>query len=291
MSIYNIKSNAKINLFFAIIGIQKNNYCSIYSFMLPVNFFDHIQLSIINNNHAEDTLTQHSTLQFNDKNNTILTAINLFRQETNLKFSTEIEITKNIPIGGGLGGGSSNAGHILLTLNRHFNNILPRQTIEKIALKIGCDVPFFTYNRPALVSGVGENYSPVNAQILRKLSQKKILIFQPNYPISTSWAYTQFKKHPIFAEKSPIDILSNSNKDTILEDLIFNSFSEIILKKFPDLHNLFLTLSAIGMHVGISGSGSCCFILADKTENLSQASEIILTSYGKHSICGEFEIL
>ena len=281
-----LQSNAKINLFLAILGVLPNGYCDIYSIMFPINFYDKITLSIFPGSGIH-SIHQTSQLQFDPCHNSILDAVKFFQKMANISFHTDISIHKNIPIGGGLGGGSSNAGIILKNLNTHFGYPLSDQQILSIASKIGCDVPFFLENKAKIATHTGSNLQDIPSPLYDYIRNQSVLIFKPNFEISTSWAYSQFKQKPQFFSKKQLPSFTSPFD---LNSFIFNSFSPIIFDQFPTLQTLFNKLTAHHFKPSISGSGSCCFLLENDPQRLIFAQNIINQS-GLGTSCGIFNFL
>jgi 4-diphosphocytidyl-2-C-methyl-D-erythritol kinase len=270
-------SNAKINLFFAIDGLAPDGFCAVSSILLPVDFGDSMTFTLQKNTLSEELeIFQHSPLQIPEKNNTIAQAVELFREQTGIRnFSLRVDMTKKIPIGGGFGGGSSNAICTLKTLNQLHNAPLSEEHLMALAKKIGTDCPFFIKNSPQLATGRGEVLSPPSINFNKNLTNYSVLLFSPDFSISTQWAYDQFRKNPTFYPDSAAAIhrlLATSE----YEKFVYNSFQSLVWEHHPEMKALFSALQNCGHTPCLTGSGSGCFIIHRDKNFLESARPIIL---------------
>ena len=127
----------------------------------------------------------------NADNNIAVRAAKLFFQEFGIQSGLKIHLNKYIPIGAGLGGGSSDAAAILRFLfNRCVDNTSAnKQKVQGVALKIGADVPYFFIDQPSLVQGVGENVSPY---VLTEFDQKSVFVLFPEAALETKHVFQEF---------------------------------------------------------------------------------------------------
>ncbi len=185
------------------------------------------------------------------KQNLIWKAADLFFKKTHLPPSLSIHLKKNVPIGAGLGGGSSNAATTLLTLNHLYGFPLSFPELKKLALQLGSDVPFFLYAKPAYVSGRGEKIKPIGLSL-----KEWFLILNPGFSISTPWAYSQWDK------ANRVNSLTKRRGD--VKNYTFflkkghweNDFEKVIFPVYPKLEEAKHILMARGASIaGLSGSG------------------------------------
>lgn len=269
-----IKAPAKINIGLKILRKRDDGYHDIETIFYPVNLFDEIEIKI--NKSASD---KNSILMKSEKhsvplikNNTCIKTIeNFFRifRITDFYF-IEIYLRKNIPIGGGLGGGSSDAGSIIRYLTRYFN-IDVRSNREKImqcALSVGSDVPFFLFQKPCYATGRGENLRILN----RFRLNYDILLVNPNRHISTKWAFEELN---IGKEYNSPCIMSGVEEFTPDNPGLFtNDFEKVVFNKYPDLKEVKEELYSCGaVFASLSGSGAVLygFFEKDKHEKILSA--------------------
>ncbi|MGB5895472.1 MAG: 4-(cytidine 5'-diphospho)-2-C-methyl-D-erythritol kinase, partial [Ignavibacteriaceae bacterium] len=175
-----LKSPAKINIGLNIIRKREDGYHDLETIFYPLMLSD-----ILTFEKADDTILESNSNEINSlKTNLIFTAIELLETIVNRKLNVKIYLEKNIPIGAGLGGGSSNAAATLKALNQLFELNLNFDKLSETALKLGSDVPFFLEPFPCFASSRGE----IRKNIQLSLSQP-ILIINPGIHISTKWAF------------------------------------------------------------------------------------------------------
>jgi len=170
----------------------------------------------------------------------------------------QISLTKQIPSGAGLGGGSADAATTLVMLNELFSLNLSKKQLHHFAAQLGSDTAFFLYNTPMYATGKGDILETINLD----LSKYKVEIIAPNISISTKDAYSAITpKKP----KSDLKQIINLPIET-WKNLLVNDFEEVIFKQYPSLwkiKNDFYEKGAI--YTSMSGSGSAVFGIFDKS--------------------------
>ena len=150
---------AKLNLFLHVIGRRSDGYHTIESLFVPVSFGDSVSLAL----RDDGSVVGAPIAGVDEERDLSVRAARLLQRETGVKHGVDIAIVKRLPIGGGLGGGSSDAATVLLGLNLLWRLKLPRSELMRIGLALGADVPFFIFGEPALARGVGELLAPMSA--------------------------------------------------------------------------------------------------------------------------------
>ena len=254
-----LKSPAKINIGLKIINKRDDGFHNIETIYYPVNYYDEIDFSIKKSFKNYNSLILKSDLAHipSDKSNTCYKAIIHFFKQFGIKscFNISVNIKKNIPVGGGLGGGSSNAASVIKALTKYFDISIPenRNQILDIALSIGSDVPFFLILKPCFASGRGDEL-----QLLPDFKiNYKILLVNPNLHISTRWAYEN------------VNIVNENKQDSPLRKITTfdlsaynfeNDFEEIVFTKHPLLSEIKNVLKDEGaIYASLSGSGATMF--------------------------------
>lgn len=188
-------------------------------------------------------------------------AARLFFEKFNLKRGIRINLTKNIPVGGGLGGGSSDAACVLKSMNELFNLKIPEVSLFELGREIGSDVPFFIRGGAAYARGKGDELK------FFKLPRMSMIIYWPGYPIMTRWAYEEYDRISLTSQEKT-DIIVQEQKRKKKSKPIFNlvnDFEKAVFKKHPDLLDVKYNLLASGAYiVNLSGSGSCLFVVIDE---------------------------
>jgi 4-diphosphocytidyl-2-C-methyl-D-erythritol kinase len=251
-----IPAPAKVNLSLWIRGKRPDGYHEIVTVMHTINLFD--VLSFQPSDRLELEILGNNALPLN-KSNLIIRAATLFREATGIKPKVKIKLKKEIPIGAGLGGGSSNAASTLKGLNEIYGNPLSEKELYQLAAQIGSDVPFFIKGGLALAYGRGEkirNYNPVNF---------KLLLVYPNFQCSTAEVYQNLP--PIKRDISPEDaekfVISPLVSGKI-EEAINNMVNDLELSRAPCIEGVKKVkkvLENIGLKPLMSGSGSSVFAI------------------------------
>ena len=187
-SVLTVKSFAKLNLYLEVLNKRQDNFHNLNTLFCRIDLAD----TIILKNRQDGLIkvkcdSQHVPC---DKTNLCWRAAALLKQECKLDFGVQIEIKKRIPVGAGLGGGSSDAASVLLGLNKYWNLKLSKEKLADLGAKLGSDVPFFIYNTKfALGSDRGDKIKSLAA--LKKLKLWFILVY-PKIKVSTPLIYRKF---------------------------------------------------------------------------------------------------
>jgi 4-diphosphocytidyl-2-C-methyl-D-erythritol kinase len=192
--------------------------------------------------------------------NLCVQALRLLRAEQKKDGCVHIELIKNIPIGAGLGGGSSDAAAILKALNKLWNLNLDADVLCQYALKIGSDVPFFIRGGSASARGRGEVLEPLRLEI-----PFWIVLVTPPLHVSTAWAYRHLKVHRNGIPAGLKTELPGALKDPVLlSRVVQNDFEDIVFSQYPVIQNIKSELLRSGASFALmSGSGSSVFGLFD----------------------------
>lgn len=250
------KSYAKVNLGLKVLDLLPDNYHSIFTIMQEINLYDTIEIN--KNNTKKLTINCQGPIDVpNNKNNLCIKAAELVFKNYNIKNGLDIILNKNIPIGAGLGGGSSNAATVLCKLNEIFNLKISNKDLHKLAFELGCDIPFFIDGGIQISEGKGEKLTKLNLD----LTNQFILLVCPNFNISTQWAYKFFKNN--------LPNTFDCNKFRSFQDgidwaLFENDFENIIKSTYPEVVEIRKILESLScLFVSLSGSGSTMFGVFD----------------------------
>ncbi len=223
-----IKANAKINIGLYVTSKREDSFHNIETVFYPV--YDlHDTITIKKNGKTEFT-SNNTQLKFDDSN-LVIAALNELKKLTNKDLSVQIFLNKKIPIGAGLGGGSSDAAAVLIGLNKLFALSIPNSELNKIALELGSDVPFFLLNKPAIGTSRGEILNEINLHI-----PHPILIVNPGISISTKDAFKNII--PIPANINFQNLFNKNSDFSLLKDKIKNVFETNIFEKYPSVKNI-----------------------------------------------------
>ena len=272
-------ASAKINLSLKIVGKRIDNYHLLDSIFIPVaELYDEINITLTE---GKTSVTMSSNLADMTDNDTNLCskAAKAYFKLTDISVSCQIHLVKNIPVGAGLGGGSSDAAAVLRLLNSHYGKLSSEQ-LAALALTLGADVPFFLVNKTSRVGGIGEIITPFDNR-----AKINLLILSPPFSVSTPWAFKHLNPSVIGENpsKSSSKIAEALKNDDILTaaDSLVNDFESLLFEKFPAYQiwrNFLLNTGAL--HVGLSGSGSSFFAIFDSAEKLADAEKKFIEEFG-----------
>jgi len=251
-------SNCKINLGLQVLNKRSDNFHNISSIFVELELSDNLSFKKSNN----FIITSNNKELAQLETNTIIRSYNEMKAISKVNQPYSIHLTKNIPMGSGLGGGSSNAATTLKVLNKLWNINLSDNKLIKIASKIGSDVPFFINGKNQYIEGTGNNLSLLSEL---RLSQYYILIINPNIHIDTSWAYESLKKGLEVPARYPKFLDSNNQVNW---KLLKNDFENVVFSAYPEISRIKEKLiSRKVLYAGLSGSGSTVYgIFTNKDE-------------------------
>lgn len=241
---------AKINLFLHITGQREDGYHLLQTVFRLLDFYDTIYLK---------PTTSSSIKRVNDipgvpeEQDLCIRAAKLLQQHTQCPLGAEMVVEKHIPMGGGLGGGSSDAATVLLALNHLWNLRLSRDELLTLGLKLGADVPFFIFGRNAWAEGIGEKLQAI------ELPEAYYVVLNPNTHVSTAqiFADKRLTKDSIPKTMSTFSSIANSSGGTSNE--FVNQLEEIVCKNYPPVANCLAWLKQFG-DARMSGSGASVFL-------------------------------
>jgi 4-diphosphocytidyl-2-C-methyl-D-erythritol kinase len=263
---YSIKSPAKINIGLYVKNKRKDGYHNIETIFYPVKLYDELKVKI----EQTDSPVHYISVKTNGKpeiegrGNICYRAVTRFFDEIKVKgkYNINIGIKKKIPIGAGLGGGSSDAASVLKVLGKHFRTA--GYKLNRVASSLGSDIPFFLLGKPAYATSRGERLTLL-PQFKIKYS---ILLVNPGIQISTKWAYR------IIDEKRERSNgvnngLINITKFTALNSNKFrNDFEEAVFEEYPEIAIIKNKMYSLGaVFSSMSGSGSTVYGFFEKGIN------------------------
>ena len=243
-----LRSPAKITPWLHILGRRQDGYHDIDLCLVPVSLFDTLEFRAIEEGPIEFRVQSGEGLGALE-NNLVLRAARAFEDALGRELSVEINLTKRIPWGAGLGGGSGNAAATLLALNRMFGELVSRERMLELALKLGSDVPFFLDPRPQRAQGRGEKL-----RALANFPAVALILVKPALAISTQQAYARVNSYP-----GPVTLREPSSFAE-LAAMVENGFEPVLFTEFPELREIKRRLLSAGAAgAALSGSGSALF--------------------------------
>ncbi|MCG3758403.1 4-(cytidine 5'-diphospho)-2-C-methyl-D-erythritol kinase [Vibrio cincinnatiensis] len=233
-------SPAKLNLFLYITGQRSDGYHELQTLFQFLDYGDEITLCI-----RSDGLI-HLTPELPgvaEQDNLIWKAAKALQQQTGCSLGAHIQLTKRLPMGGGIGGGSSNAATVLVALNHLWKTGLTDEQLASIGLTLGADVPVFIHGKAAFAQGVGEQLRPVT------LDEKWYLVVCPNVSIATKDIFT----HPDLPRNTPKRDLA-----TLFANKYENDCEKIVRILYPEVDKQLSWLLQYAPS-RLTGTGSCVF--------------------------------
>lgn len=248
-----ITSPAKVNLFLHIIGRKSNGYHNLETIFQLLDYGDSISFSA----RCDSRITLHSNVNDIPRNdNLIIRAAELLRKKAGIKKGCSILLNKIIPMGAGLGGGSSNAATTLVALNSIWNCGLALQELSDLGQTLGADIPVFVNGNTSFAESTGEILSPL------ELREKWFLVITPNCHISTQEIFS----HPQLTRNSPpikIRALPSGRGR--------NDCQEVVLSEYPEVREV-LDWTENFAEALLSGTGSSVFC---KFDNQKEALRVL----------------
>ncbi|MFQ0970747.1 4-(cytidine 5'-diphospho)-2-C-methyl-D-erythritol kinase [Gilliamella sp. BG1] len=237
-------SPAKLNLFLYITGRRSDNYHNLQTLFQFIDYCDILIFNVRQDNKI-NLLTDFTNVPVNK--NLIVVAAEQLKSYTNRNdLGVDITIDKKIPMGGGLGGASSNAATVLVALNQLWQLNLSTEILMDIGRKIGADVPIFIYGHAAFAEGIGDQFHPVD------IPEYWYLVTCPNIEISTVEIFNDPELTRNTPTQSITDLLSLKFNE------LKNDCEEVVRKRYPTIDNIITYLSQYGT-TRLTGTGACVF--------------------------------
>ena len=259
-----LESPAKVNLRLEILKRREDGYHELRTIFQKISLHDTLRFSV-RQKRGVSIAADDPKLPVG-KNNLVYKAAQSMLEASGYKGGIHIEIEKRIPLGAGLGGGSSNAATTLTALNQLLKMKLPDKELLAMGLEIGADVPFFLWRGAAIGSGIGEKLRRV------ELPNLWYVLIYPNFEVSTRWAYRNFV---LTNHQFHLSLHRLTKNPEGISRILLNHLETVVAKKYPQIgimKNILFSAGALGALM--TGSGPTVFGLFDR-ESASRAA------YGK----------
>jgi 4-diphosphocytidyl-2-C-methyl-D-erythritol kinase len=231
---------AKLNLFLHVVGRRPDGYHLLQTAFRFIDYGDELSIAV----RADGDIRRITLLEgVPAELDLTVRAARALQRETGCRLGADIEIVKRLPMGGGLGGGSSDAATTLIALNRLWGAGLQRERLQQLALGLGADVPVFVFGRNAFAEGVGERL-----QALR-LPPAWYLVLVPELAVSTAEIF------------SAAELTRNTNAITIAAFSVgqgHNDLEAVVCRRYPQVARHLEWLHRYG-DARMTGSGACVF--------------------------------
>lgn len=257
-------SPAKLNLFLHIVGRRSDGYHLLQSVFQLIDWCDTVTLKLIPQNAVRriDPIPGIAPDQ-----DLVVRAANLLKDFCHIQTGVEIGLQKNIPMGAGLGGGSSDAATTLIGLNALWDLRLDKQTLSTLGLKLGADVPFFIFGKNAFVEGIGEQIQEI------ALETKDFLVIFPNQGIATA---SIFQDPELTRDHAPITIDGFLASPQLKQS---NDCQAVAVRICPEVKQAldWISQAIPGSEPRMSGSGSSVFAVLDPKTNSAKLQNLLQT--------------
>jgi 4-diphosphocytidyl-2-C-methyl-D-erythritol kinase len=276
-----LHSPAKINLMLAVHGRREDGFHALTSLVATLGFGDTLEVAV--NHAATDRLSCSDPVVPPGDGNLVLRAAEAFRRASSSKVYFDFDLEKRIPVGAGLGGGSSNAAVALNAMNQLSGKPLKHDALIQLSAELGSDCPLFIDSVPTIMTGRGEILSPLESKLIELLRGQKLVLFKPPFSINTAWAYRQL------IESQPSAYTSEQEARTRLAEfaqgesasaLLFNTFEPCVGRKYLAIPCLLEQLRKRGHSCLMSGSGSCCFALVADSNEAESIQQLCRQAWG-----------
>ncbi len=235
---------AKLNLFLHVTGRRSDDYHLIETLLVPIDRGDRVTLSARDDSRVVRVRGPAGVAADDDLS---VRAARLLQRTCGVSRGVDIDIDKRIPLGGGLGGGSSDAATVLLGLNRMWDLGLPRRRLMELALELGADVPFFVFGAPAIARGIGELLEAVS------LPPTWFVVITPPVQVATA---------DVFAAAELTRNSRSTKMSVFSEGYGRNDLQVVAASRFPEIAaslDALVREAADAASVAMSGSGACVF--------------------------------
>lgn len=284
---------AKVNLFLAVTGRRPDGFHELLSVMAPLDFGDRLRLGWQEGREISFSCNDAQLPQ--DEGNLVLQALAAFRRRHPFQQGLRIELEKQIPVGAGLGGGSSDAAGLLLGLNRLLGNPIGLDELHELAASIGSDCPFFLRHEAMVARGRGECLETLPEEVRERLRGTRILLMKPSFPILTAWAYSALASMPekyCPPERAEQLLADWLKEEKPVRELLFNSMELPVFRKFLPLPTLKERLEReMGLPVLMSGSGSTLFAILEEGRPTEAAEALARDAFGSAGWLREASLL
>ncbi len=278
---------AKLNLGLQVLRRLPDGYHEIHSVLVPLGFGDTMQLRLQRQTPFAVQITMPPGWEIPVEQNLIFRAALAFHQATGIPFQLSVMVEKRIPMGSGLGGGSSNAAVVLRWLNQQFGHRLSETALLHIAEQLGSDVPFFVSMQPgtiAVVGGRGEQLQWYHWAV-----PYEFILVLPAVAVSTERAYRALGRngHSVSKKRDFLKLLRGywDCKAKLQMELV-NDFEAVVFQWYPALQQIKEQLleHPLVLYAGLSGTGATVFgcaldseVAASVAERFRQRYSVILT--------------
>lgn len=236
---------AKLNLFLHVVGRRANGYHELQTVFRFLDYGDELEITP----RADGQIVLVEPLPgVAQEHDLCWRAARLLQAHTGCGLGADIRLIKRLPMGGGLGGGSSDAATVLMALNQLWGLGLSRATLQELGLQLGADVPVFVYGQTTFAEGVGEVFQPLS------LAPATYVVLIPPVAVSTQGVFS----HPELTRDTPRLTITALTEGAWQDDRTHNDLEPLVARLYPEVAAALDWLGQYGA-ARMTGSGACCF--------------------------------
>lgn len=256
-----LRTPAKVNLRLEILGKRPDGYHEVRTLLQKIRCYDTVEVALTRRKGIFVTSDNPSLPVGRD--NLAYQAVESLLKTTDYEGGVRVSIRKRIPVGAGLGGGSSNAAAALMAVSLLLGLNLTSEDLRRIGARIGADVPFFLFEGPALGTGIGDRLIKVD------LPELWLVLIYPNFEVSTRWAYEHFV---LTRSRFHLNIHTLAKTPQAMAEILRNDLEQVVSGRYPQIEAMKEMLCSVGaLGALMSGSGPTVFGVFEDAEAVSQA--------------------
>lgn len=266
-----LKAYAKINLALDVVGKREDGYHEVRMIMQTVKLYDKLTFRLL----GEDAIRLKTNVGFLpcDENNLIYKAVQCLKEQYHVKQGMEIDLYKCIPVAAGMAGGSTDCAAALIGASKLFGLHLDKQTLMKIGVRLGADVPYCIMRGTALSEGIGEILTP-----LPSIPDCKILIAKPPVGVSTKFVYEHLDEQGIETHPDVDGMVQAIRGGNLLgiTNRMGNVLENVTIPEYPVIDQIKKCMIEQGaLNAMMSGSGPTVFGIYEDREKAEKTKRII----------------
>lgn len=260
-----LKSPAKLNLYLSVVGKRQDGYHLLNSIMVPLELHDDIVVALKRSNDPKERrFFLSAPASICSEGNILYKTWGLFLDQVDrFPYDCFVRLRKRIPLGGGLGGGSSNAAAFLRYLNATTPTPLSDRGLIRLGKKIGADVPFFIVGKSALVSGIGEKVKPITLASSGNRGAVSVVLINPGFEVSTKAVFRLLKRDSWHGKTRfwrGLDRSRSCDLSRLDAELFVNDLEGVVFRRHPEIRRMRERLAAEGAWFSrMTGSGGTVF--------------------------------
>ena len=259
---------AKLNLMLHITGRRDDGYHLLETVFTFIGLYDTVYLRC----RDDGNIVLHTLIEGVDAEQDLsVRAARILQQASGSKCGADVWVEKRIPMGGGLGGGSSDAATVLLALNHLWQTQLSREALMALGLQLGADVPVFIFGRNSFASGIGEELSELF------IPNQWYVVVKPDVHVSTQKIFA----HERLTRDSAPSIIRVFPRVQPLR----NDMQAVVCEEYPEVANALAKLNQFG-HALMTGSGACVFLACETEAAAREVYAQVATEYDAYCVAG-----